>query len=51
MEKSESLLQILKVWECLAKVMVPIPKRINIGPNTIDCIFIGYAINNSAYRF
>ena len=41
----------LKVWGCLAKVMVPIPKRIKIGPKTIDCIFIGYAINSNAYRF
>ena len=41
----------LIVWGCLAKVMVPIPKRIKIGPKTINCIFIGYAINNSAYRF
>ena len=41
----------LKVWGCLAKAMVPIPKRIKIGPKTIDCIFIGYAINSSAYRF
>ena len=41
----------LKVWGCLVKVMVPIPKRIKIGPKTIDCIFIGYVINSSAYRF
>ena len=41
----------LKVWGCLDKVMVPIPKRIKIGPKTIDCIFISYAINSSAYRF
>ena len=41
----------LKVWGCLAKVMVPIPKRIKIGPKTIDCIFIAYAISSSAYRF
>ena len=41
----------LKVWGCLAKVMVLIPKRIKIGHKTIDCIFIGYAINSSAYRF
>ena len=41
----------LKVWGCLAKVMVPIPKRIKIGPKTIDCIFIGYVINSSAYCF
>ena len=41
----------LKVWGCLAKVIVPIPKRIKIGTKTIDCIFIGYAINGSTYRF
>ena len=41
----------LKVWGCLVKVMVLIPKRIKIRPKTIDCIFIGYAINSSAYRF
>ena len=39
------------MWGCLAKVMVPIPKRIKIEPKTIDCIFIDYAINSSAYRF
>ena len=39
------------MWGCLAKVMVPIPKRITIGPRIIDCIFIGYVINSSAYRF
>ena len=41
----------LKVWGCLAKAMVPDPKKIKIGPKTIDCVFIGYAINSSAYRF
>ena len=41
----------LKVWECLAKVVVPIPKKVKIGPKTIDCVFIGYAHNSSAYRF
>ncbi|CAL8092418.1 unnamed protein product [Prunus armeniaca] len=41
----------LKVWGCLAKVAVPTPKKVKIGPKTIDCIFIGYAINSSAYRF
>ena len=39
------------MWGCLAKVMVPIPKRIKIGPKTINCIFISYAISSSAYRF
>ena len=41
----------LKVWGCLAKVMVPTPKKVRIGPKTVDCIFIGYAHNSSAYRF
>ena len=41
----------LKVWGCLAKVVVPIPKMVKIGPKTVDCVFIGYAHNNSAYHF
>ena len=41
----------LKVWGCLAKATVPDPKNIKIEPKTIDCVFIGYAINSSAYRF
>ena len=41
----------LRVWGCLAKVAVPPPKKVRIGPKTIDCIFIGYAHNNAAYRF
>ena len=41
----------LRVWGCLAKVAVPPPKKVRIGPKTIDCIFIGYAHNSAAYRF
>ena len=41
----------LKVWGCLAKVAVPPPKKVSIGPKTVDCIFIGYAHNSSAYKF
>ncbi|KAK4370603.1 hypothetical protein RND71_010078 [Anisodus tanguticus] len=41
----------LKVWGCLAKVEVPKPKQVKIGPKTVDCIFIGYANNSSAYHF
>ena len=41
----------LKVWGCLAKVIAPLPKRMKIGPKTVDCIFIGYAQNSNAYRF
>nr|GEU47351.1 putative ubiquitin carrier protein [Tanacetum cinerariifolium] len=32
-------------------VAMPIPKAQNIGPKSVDCIFIGYAKNNRAYRF
>ena len=35
----------------MAKVAIPEPKRVKIGPKTVDCIFIGYANNSSAYRF
>ena len=41
----------LRVWGCLAKVMVPPPKQVTIGPKTVDAIFIGYAHNSNAYRF
>ncbi|GJW22064.1 retrovirus-related pol polyprotein from transposon TNT 1-94 [Tanacetum coccineum] len=33
------------------KVVVPTPKAQKIGPKSVDCIFIGYAKNNNAYRF
>ena len=36
---------------CLAKVVVPIPKKVKIGLKTVDCIFIRYAENSSAYQF
>ena len=39
------------MWVCLAKVTVPLPKKVKIGPKYIDCIFIGYAHNNAAYQF
>ena len=36
----------LKVWGCLAKVLLP-----ELGPKTFDVMFIGYVENNAAYRF
>ena len=36
---------------CLAKVVVPSNKKVKIGQKIIDCIFIGYAQNSSAFRF
>ena len=44
-------LNYFKVWGCLAKVAVPKPKKVKVGPKTIDCVFIGYAQNSNAYRF
>jgi hypothetical protein len=35
---------------CFAKVAALDPKKV-IGLKTIDCVFIKYAYNNSAYRF
>ena len=39
------------MWGCLAKVPVPPPKKVKIEPKTVDCIFICYAHNSTAYRF
>ena len=39
------------MWGCLDKVAVPSPKKVKIGPKTINCIFIGYAHNNTTYQF
>ena len=44
-------LNYFKVWGCLAKVQVPKPKQVKIGPKTIDYVFVGYANNSKAYRF
>ena len=30
---------------------VPINKRRKLGPKTIDCVFLGYAIYSVGYRF
>lgn len=39
----------LRVWGCLAKVVVPPPKVQNLGPKTVYCVFIIYAQSSSAY--
>nr|KYP36589.1 Retrovirus-related Pol polyprotein from transposon TNT 1-94 [Cajanus cajan] len=44
-------LKYLRVWGCLAKVLLPDPKKRKIGPKTSDCMFIGYAERSAAYRF
>ena len=44
-------LEYLKVWRCLAKVMLPEPRRRKFGSRSCDCVFIGYACKISCYRF
>ena len=36
---------------CLAKVNVSINKKRKLGPKTVDCVFLGYAIHSVGYRF
>ena len=36
---------------CLAKVLVPPPKKVKIRHKAIDFTFIGYAHNNVSYQF
>ena len=52
MERTKVILQIVASVGCLAKMAIPPPKKVKIGPKTIDCIFnIGYAHNSIAYLF
>ena len=44
-------LEYLKVWGCLAKVMLLELKKRKLGSRTCECVFIGYACNSSCYRF
>ena len=39
------------MWGCHAKVVVPPPKLVKIGPKMVDCIFIRYAQNSNDYPF
>ena len=41
----------LRTWGCLAKMSMPITKKRKIGPKTVDCVFLGYAIHSIGYRF
>ncbi|KAL8103846.1 hypothetical protein AgCh_028150 [Apium graveolens] len=50
-KKKKPSYQHLKVWGCLAKVLIPTPKKVKIGPKTVDCIFIGYPPHSTTYRF
>ena len=39
------------MWGCLAKVLLPEPKKWKVGPKTFDAMFVGYAENSVTYRF
>ncbi|GJW80273.1 retrovirus-related pol polyprotein from transposon TNT 1-94 [Tanacetum coccineum] len=41
----------MKVWGCLAKVQIPLPKRTKLGQKTVDCVYLGPTKNSAAYRF
>ena len=44
-------LKYLRVWGCLAKVMLSNPKKRKIGSKTSDCLLLGYAEHSVAYIF
>ena len=35
----------------MAKVNIPINKKRKFGPKTVDCVFLGCAIQSVGYRF
>ena len=39
------------MWECIAKVMLPDPKKRKLGSKTSNCLFLGYAEHSAAYKF
>ncbi|GKA43538.1 auxin efflux carrier component 2 [Tanacetum coccineum] len=41
----------MKVWGCLEKVQIPLPKRTKLGPKIVDCVYLSPAKNSAAYRF
>ena len=50
-EKKRLNLSYLRTWGCLPNVNVPINKKRKLGPKTVDCVFLGYAIHSVGYRF
>ena len=51
MEKRKPDLKYFKVWGCLSKLEAHLPKKVKIGSKTVDCVFIGYAVNSKAWQF
>jgi hypothetical protein len=50
-EKKRLTLSYLQTWGCLAKVNVLISKKRKLGPKTVDCVILGYAIHSVGYKF
>jgi hypothetical protein len=50
-EKKRINFSYLRTWCCLAKVNVPINKKRKLGPQIVDCVFLGYAFHSVGYRF
>ena len=50
-EKKRLNFSYMRTWGCLAKVNVPIYKMRKLGPKTVDCVFLCYAIHSMGYRF
>ena len=45
-EKKRLKVSYLRPWGCLALVNIPFPKKRKVGPNTVDCMFLGYAFHS-----
>ena len=41
----------LRVWGYFAKVAFATQKKMKMGPQMVDCIFIDYTYNSNAYKF
>jgi hypothetical protein len=50
-EKKRLNLSYMRTWGCLVKVNVSINQKRKLGPKTVDCVFLGYAIHSVGYRF
>ncbi|GJV26366.1 retrovirus-related pol polyprotein from transposon TNT 1-94 [Tanacetum coccineum] len=50
-KENQSSYKRMKVWGCLAKVQIPLPKRTKLRQKIVDCVYLGPAKNSVAYRF
>jgi len=51
LKKRQPNLSYIRTWGCLAYVRIPNPRRVKLANRAYECVFIGYALNNKAYRF